>query len=268
MLRIAVLGAAGRMGRAVIDIITRETDLELAAAWVRAGDRRSGEPVASWHPAAIDSAAITSAEIDKVLAAADVAIDFSLPGATETILQAAEKAGLPLVCGVTGLGPAHHELIAAAGQRIPLVYDRNMSVGIHILKFVVRETATRLGTDYDAEIIDAHHRGKRDAPSGTALMLGETLAAARNQDFAAEAVFSRHGESGPRPSGSIGFSAIRAGAIVGEHTVLFAGSHDCLSFSHQAQDRTAFASGAIVAARWLRDRRPGVYSMADVLAIA
>lgn len=255
------------MGRAVIDIVSRETDLELTAAWVREGDVRSGEPVASWHPAAADSAAVTSADLTRVLEGADVAVDFSLPPATPAILDAVAAARLPLVCGVTGLGKTALARMREVAEAMPVVYDRNMSVGVQILNFLVRETAARLGPDYDAEIVEAHHRAKRDAPSGTALMLGETLAAARGERLDDRAVYTRYGESGPREQGTIGFSVVRAGSIVGEHTVLFGGNYDRLSLVHQAQDRAAFASGALVAARWLAGREPGLYGMADVLGI-
>lgn len=255
------------MGRAVIDIVTRESDLELAAAWVREGDARSGEPVASWHPAAADTAAITSADLDRVLDGADVVVDFSLPVATAAVLDAVERNRIPLVCGVTGVAQAELERMGAVAAKVPVVYDRNMSVGVQLLNFLVRETAKRLGPDYDAEITEAHHRAKRDAPSGTALLLGETLAAARGERLEDRAVYDRRGESGPRERGAIGFSVIRAGAIVGEHTVMFGGDYDRLSLVHQAQDRAAFASGALAAARWLADRPPGLYAMADVLGI-
>ncbi|WP_405229183.1 4-hydroxy-tetrahydrodipicolinate reductase [Lentisalinibacter sediminis] len=261
------MGAAGRMGRAVIDIVAREPDLELAAAWVREGDARSGEPVASWHPAAADTAAVTSADLDEVLDGADVVVDFSLPVATVSVLEAVERNRLPLVCGVTGVAHAELERMGDVAATVPVVYDRNMSVGVQLLNFLVREAASRLGADYDAEITEAHHRAKRDAPSGTALMLGETLAAARGETLAERAVYAREGESGPRERGAIGFSVIRAGAIVGEHTVLFGGDYDRLSLVHQAQDRAAFASGALAAARWLAGRPPGLYAMADVLGI-
>lgn len=255
------------MGRAVIDIVSGEPDLELAAAWVRAGDARSGEPVASWHPAAADSAAVTSADLAEVLRGADVVVDFSLPVATGAVLEAVERAGLPLVCGVTGVAQAELERMDAVAASVPVVYDRNMSVGVQLLNFLVREAASRLGADYDAEISEAHHRAKRDAPSGTALLLGETLAEARGESLADRAVYARHGESGPRQRGAIGFSVIRAGAIVGEHTVMFGGDYDRLSLTHQAQDRAAFASGALAAARWVAQRPPGRYAMGDVLGI-
>ncbi|NBC21851.1 MAG: 4-hydroxy-tetrahydrodipicolinate reductase [Gammaproteobacteria bacterium] len=255
------------MGRAVIDIAAREPDLELSAAWVREGDARSGQPVANWHPAAADTAAVTSADLDRVLDGADVVVDFSLPVTTSAVLDAVERNRVPLVCGVTGVGRAELERMGAVAATVPVVYDRNMSVGVQLLNFLVREAAARLGADYDAEITEAHHRAKRDAPSGTALMLGETLAAARGESLEKRAVYARQGESGPRQRGAIGFSVIRAGAIVGEHTVTFAGDYDRLSLGHQAQDRAAFASGALAAARWLADRPAGLYAMADVLAI-
>ena len=256
------------MGRAVIDIIAAESDLELAAAWVREGDKRSGEPVASWHPAAADTAAVTSSDLSRVLDGADVAVDFSLPGATAAIVEAAESAGIALVCGVTGLSGEQMSRLRDGAKRIALVYDRNMSVGIQVLNHLLREAAERLGPEYDAEIIEAHHRAKRDAPSGTAILLGETIAGARGQDFSAEAVYSRHGESGPRRSGSIGFSAIRAGAIVGEHTVLLASRYEQLRLAHRAEDRAVFAAGAVRAARWASTRPAGMYTMADVLSLA
>ena len=267
MIRIAVLGGAGRMGRAVIDIVAGEPDLELAGVWVREGDERSGQPVASWHPAAADTAAGTSSDVEHVLHETDVVIDFSLPGATVAVLDAVQSVRVPLVCGVTGLGVAARARMAEIARDVAVVYDRNMSVGVQLLNFLVGQAAERLGPDYDAEVLEAHHRAKRDAPSGTALMLGETIAHARGESLDDRAVFERHGESGPREQGAIGFSVVRGGRIVGEHTVLFAGSHDRLSLVHQAQDRAAFAAGAVVAARWVAARAPGLYGMRDVLGI-
>ena len=262
---IAVLGASGRMGRALIELIGSEPDLELCGAWLRPGDERSGKPIATWHPAAADSAAVAGAELHHVLRDAGVAVDFTLPAATDAVLEAVVRRSVPLVCGVTGLDARQRDALRAAAEAVAVVYDRNMSVGLHIVNHLLRETASRLGDEYDVEITEAHHRGKRDAPSGTALMLGETVARARGGELARRAVYARHGESGPRESGSIGFSVIRAGHIVGEHTVLFAAPTERISIRHEAQDRAAFAAGALLAARWVRTRPPGLYGMKDVL---
>ena len=198
---------------------------------------------------------------------AHVAIDFTLPAALDANLRAATESGTPLVIGTTGLDLQHRDALTGAAGSIPLVYGANMSVGMNVFMALVQRAAAALDEGYDAEIIEAHHRHKVDAPSGTALALGERVAGGRGKRLEDLAVHGRHGQTGPRVPGTIGFSVVRAGSIVGEHTVLFAAGEEQVELTHKAHDRAAFAHGALRAARWVAGRAPGLYGMADVLGL-
>ncbi len=178
------------------------------------------------------------------------------------------SAGVPLVVGTTGLEAKHEEALERAAHDIPIVYARNMSVGVNVFMEFVARAAQTLGDDYDVEIIEAHHRQKVDAPSGTALALGESIAEIRDRSLEDLAVRTRDGHTGPRVPGTIGFSVIRGGNIVGDHTVMFVAPEERLEFTHRAIDRRTFARGALRAAQWLAGRAPGLYSMSDVLGLA
>ena len=201
------------------------------------------------------------------LSLCDVVIDFSTADASVSLARlAAERGGPALVIGSTGLTPEQDAEIAKASERVAIVRSGNFSLGVNILIGLVEHAAQRLDArDWDIEVLEAHHRSKVDAPSGTALMLGEAAAHGRGQDLADVRAAPRDGLTGPRPTGSIGFSAVRAGGIVGEHTVLFASEDEVVSLSHSAIDRSLFAKGAVVAAAWARNRPPGIYDMQDVL---
>ena len=199
---------------------------------------------------------------------AQVAVDFTLPTATEANLRASVESGSALVIGTTGLEERQLKAMERAAHEIPIVYARNMSVGVNVFMSLVARAAKALGDGYDVEILEAHHRHKVDAPSGTALALGEQIAAARGRPLADLAVYAREGRVGPRVPGTIGFSVIRGGSIVGEHTVRFIGAEEQVELAHVAQDRKTFARGALRAARWAAGRAPGLYSMADVLDLA
>jgi len=199
---------------------------------------------------------------------AHVAIDFTLPSATIANVRASVDNGTALVIGTTGLEDKHLQAMNDASREIPLVYGRNMSVGMNVFMDLVGRAARALGSDYDAEITEAHHRQKVDAPSGTALALGEAIAAARSQKLDDVAIHSRHGTTGPRVPGTIGFSVIRGGNIVGDHSVLFAAAEETVEFSHHAVERKSFARGALRAARWAAGQAPGMYSMPDVLGLS
>ena len=197
-----------------------------------------------------------------------MAIDFTLPAATESNLRACVESGTALVIGTTGLEDRQQKAIEKAAHEIPIVYARNMSVGVNVFMELVARAAGALGEDYDVEISEAHHRHKVDAPSGTALALGERIAAARGRKLADLAVYTREGRTGPRVPGTIGFAVVRGGNIVGEHTVRFIGSEEQVEFSHEAGDRRTFARGAVRAARWAAGQAPGLYTMADVLSLS
>lgn len=267
MIKIAVLGAAGRMGRTILELLTASEDLKLVGAVTEPGDPALGRD-AGEHAGLRALGVPLTDDRRQALHGAQVAIDFTLPAALEANLKACEELGAALVIGTTGLGPRQQAALERASHHVPLVYGRNMSVGVNVfMEFVARATRA-LGDDYDVEILEAHHRHKADAPSGTALALGERVAEAKGRSLDELAVRTRDGQTGPRVPGTIGFSVIRGGSIVGEHTVMFVSPEERLEFKHTAQDRKTFARGALRAARWLTGRAPGLYTMADVLGLA
>ncbi len=254
-LRIAVLGASGRMGQTLCSLIDQAPELALSGAWVRS-------------PANYPELNNASADLAEALAGADVAIDFSLPETLSGIVGACVQHSVPLVCGVTGLVPRDKSLLETAANELPCLYDMNMSTGVHVTTELARLAAHLLGDDFEAEILDAHHRNKLDAPSGTALKLGEAIAEARAKNLEDLAVWTRHGVAQPRTRESIGFSSLRAGDIVGEHTVYFVDSAERIELKHVASDRAVFATGALRAARWLAAQPAGrLYGLRDVLGL-
>ena len=267
MLKVAVLGAAGRMGNAVLACIAESAETGLVGALTEPGDPLLGTDAGDAARLGATGIAL-GADPGDALDEADVAIDFTLPAALAANLAAAEASGTALVIGTTGLSDAQMRSLEQAARRIPIVYARNMSVGVNVFMDLVARAAAALGDGYDVEIVEAHHRFKVDAPSGTALALGDRVAQATGRSLGDVAVKARVGQAGPRNAGEIGFSVIRGGNIVGEHTVLFVGPEEELRFTHKAADRKTFARGALLAARWVAGRPPGLYSMADVLGLA
>ena len=242
-LQIAIFGVSGRMGRAVIAAVEESAD-----AAVKGTTTSSGDPAAA-------------------LQSADVAIEFALPQATAANLAACVAAKRPIVIGTTGHDQAQREQIAAAAREIGIVMAPNMSLGVNLLLKLVELTAGKLDASYDIEVFEAHHRNKKDAPSGTALALGAAAAAGRGVKLSEVADYARYGSGEARESGAIGFSVFRGGDVVGDHTVTFAGMGERIELTHRASDRRAFARGALQAARWLVGRPPGLYSMQDVLGL-
>jgi 4-hydroxy-tetrahydrodipicolinate reductase len=266
MIKIAVIGAAGRMGQTLIRLIAAAEDMQLSGAAAETGDRLIGADAGL--SANAPSLGITiSDDLDTALAEAQVAVDFTLPTATDANIQACLEHGIALVMGTTGLSEAQQSMLAEAGQRIGVVYGRNMSVGVNLLTELVRQASAALGPGYDVEVIEAHHRDKLDAPSGTALQLGEAVAAERGTTLDESAIFDRRGQDGPRRDGGIGFASIRAGSIVGDHAVMFTTAEEIIELKHRALDRQVFARGALRAARWLVGQPHGFYSMNDVLGL-
>lgn len=254
-LQLVVCGAAGRMGQAVLRLAMEDSELSIAAALVRPGNEpdpaaRSIQPGFSYTTAA-----------PKDLRA-DVLVDFSGSTGFDAALDLARARRLALVSGSTGLSEAQRSAMQRASAEVPVLWAANFSAGIAVLAHLV-EQAARLLPDWDCEIIEAHHRHKRDAPSGTALMLGERSRRARGGQQGDAAI----DRSGPRQDGSVGYAVIRAGDIVGEHEVRLAGPGERVELIHRASDRDVFARGALRAARWLAGQKPGVYSMADVLGL-
>ena len=263
MLRVAIIGAAGRMGAALVQSVADASDLELSGAVAEPGDPNLDKDAGI--VAGRDEVGVPVVEdLRRGLEGAHVAIDFTLPAASVANASTCSDLGVPLVVGTTGLTDHHLEALTSASQQIPLVYGRNMSVGVNVFMELVRRGAASLGQDYDAEVFEAHHRHKIDAPSGTALAIGELIAEARGQTLDQVAEHDRHGTA-PRVPGNIGFSVVRGGAIVGEHTVYFVSDEERLELTHRAADRKVFAKGALRAARWVAGRAPGLYGMSDVL---
>ena len=241
MTAIGIFGSKGRMGQAIAGAIA-ETDGITLVGGADAGD---------------DGTALAQS--------ADVLIDFSAPAALEEHLELAATAKKPIVIGTTGLEERHHWLIDQASEEVAVLQTGNTSLGVTLLAALVREAAARLGPDWDIEIVESHHRMKVDAPSGTALLLGEAAAAGRGAALADAKISGRDGITGARESGSIGFAALRGGTVAGDHSVMFLGEHERLTLTHLAENRSIFARGALKAAVWLRGQKPGRYSMNDVL---
>jgi 4-hydroxy-tetrahydrodipicolinate reductase len=262
-LNIAVLGA-GRMGREIIRAMTGNDELRLAGVWARKKSPALQKYVAESAGPAAGAVAISD-DLASVLNAADVAIDFSLPEAAHKVLDAVLAAAKPLVIGVSGLDRAAIDELEDVARTIPILYDRNMSLGIAVLDGLVRQAVASLGAGFEAEIHETHHRHKVDAPSGTALKLGASLAAARNQDFEAVKRYEPAGLERPLAPGEIGFEVRREGEIPGEHTVILYNEAERLELKHAVSSRRVFADGALRAAQWLSDRPPGLYAMRDLL---
>jgi 4-hydroxy-tetrahydrodipicolinate reductase len=255
------------MGRAVLSCIYESSDLKLVGAITEPGDSLLGRDAGELVGAAPAGVPLTD-ERSQGLHAAQVAVDFTLPAVTEANLKACVEHGTALVIGTTGLEARQLNAMERAAHEIPIVYARNMSVGVNVFTELVARAAKALGDGYDVEIAETHHRNKVDAPSGTALALGERIAAAQGRKLSQVAVYSRNGQTGPRVPGTIGFSVVRGGNVVGEHTVRFIGAEEEVEFSHRAADRKTFARGALRAARWAAGQAPGLYSMADVLGMS
>lgn len=267
MLRIAVLGATGRMGTAVMRLVAEAEQARIAGAATEPGHAAIGSDPGAWLGLEPLGVAIT-ADPAVAVAEADVAIDFSAPAAASKHLEACAAAGCGLVLGTTGLDTEARGALERAARKIPVVYARNMSLGVAVATELVRLAARLLGPEYDVEISEAHHRHKQDAPSGTALQLGEAVAGERGARLEDLGVFARERAGPARAPGTIGFSVVRGGGIVGEHRVLFAGDEELLEVRHQATDRALFARGALRAARWVAGRSPGCYGMRDVLGVS
>jgi 4-hydroxy-tetrahydrodipicolinate reductase len=261
--RIAVAGASGRMGHMLIEAIQAADDCELAGALDMAGSPAIGTDATAFL-GQTGGVAITS-DLHTGLKDARVLIDFTRPEGTLAHLQVCRALGVNLVIGTTGFTDAQKAEIAEAAKDIAIVMAPNMSVGVNVTLKLLEMAARALSTGYDIEIIEAHHRHKVDAPSGTALKMGEVIAAATGRTLAECAVYARQGLTGERDPSTIGFSAIRGGDIVGDHTVLFAGTGERIEITHKSSSRATYAQGSLRAARFLRGKRHGLYDMFDVL---
>ncbi|MBX6770577.1 MAG: 4-hydroxy-tetrahydrodipicolinate reductase [Chloroflexi bacterium] len=262
-LRLIVHGAAGRMGREVIRAAAADPAFTVAAALVRPGSPQLGLDagvVAGAGPLGVE----LSADVPAGLAAGEVAVDFSTPAAAVEFAHAAADAGRPLVVATTGIASEQLEAVKEEARRIPLLIAPNLSVGISVLAGLLPMITRALGDDYDVEVIEVHHRHKKDAPSGTAIRLAEAVAAARGRALVDVERYGRRGIA-PRAPGEIGMHAVRAGGVVGEHRLLFVSEGEEIEIAHRAFSRQTFALGALRAARFLVDRPPGLYTMEDVV---
>ena len=263
--RVAVAGASGRMGRMLIEAIRASGDCVLAGALDLPGSPGLGQDAAAFlgHTSGV---AITD-DLHAGLQGADVLIDFTRPEGTLAHLQVCASLGVKAVVGTTGFSEAQKADIAALAQKTAIVQAPNMSVGVNVTLKLLEMAAKALSTGYDIEIIEAHHRHKVDAPSGTALKMGEVIADALGRDLKDCAVYAREGVTGERDPSSIGFATIRGGDIVGDHTVLFAGTGERIEITHKSSSRATYAQGSLRAVRFLRDQRTGMFDMFDVLGL-
>jgi 4-hydroxy-tetrahydrodipicolinate reductase len=255
MTAIGIFGAKGRMGQA---IAAAAGDSGIAVAG--GTDCQAGGTIGAGN------AAITNDPLG-LASGADALIDFSVPGALQGHLDACVAAGKPLLIGTTGLEPEHHAAIDRAAEKIAVLQTGNTSLGVNLLAALVREAAARLGDDWDIEILEMHHRHKVDAPSGTALLLGEAAAKGRGITLADHKASRRDGITGARKAGDIGFAALRGGSVAGDHMVILATDQERIELGHRAESRVIFARGAVKAAQWLVGKAPGRYSMTDVLGL-
>jgi 4-hydroxy-tetrahydrodipicolinate reductase len=263
-MKLAIAGSAGRMGRMLIEAALAADDLSIVAALERPDAPQIGQDCALLLGRA--SGVIIGSD-PSAIAQADVLIDFTRPEATLRHLQVCVEHRVRAVIGTTGFDEAGRRQVEQAARSVPVVFSPNMSVGVNVAFRLVELAARMLGDEFDVEIIEAHHRDKVDAPSGTALRLGELVASVQGRTLQQAAVHARHGVTGPRRPGSIGFSVIRGGDLVGDHTALFAGTGERIEITHRASSRKTYALGALRAARFLAQREPGLYDMRDVLGL-
>ncbi|TFH75147.1 4-hydroxy-tetrahydrodipicolinate reductase [Gammaproteobacteria bacterium LSUCC0112] len=267
MMRIAIAGVAGRMGRTLVQAVVDKADVARVCAGVTvADDPQLGVDVgliAGTGALGVMACASLSSCVDEF----DVLIDFTSPDATLEHLRQCVDAGKAMVIGTTGFTAEQKQQISVAARSVPVVFAPNMSAGVNISLKLLQLAAKALGDDVDIEIVEAHHRHKKDAPSGTALRMGEVIAEALGRNLDDVAVYGREGITGERDRKTIGFATVRGGDIVGDHTVIFAGQGERLEITHKASSRMTFASGAVRAAIWLSGRAPGLYSIDDVLGL-
>ena len=265
-MRLIVAGAGGRMGRALVRVISETPGAVLTGALEAPGSELLGKDagVLAGLPA---NGVKLSADLWSLSSNADGILDFTIPGATIANVAIAAERGLVHVIGTTGLSASDDAVIKSVTQRAIVVKSGNMSLGVNLLAALVKRVARSLDQTFDIEIVEMHHNKKIDAPSGTALMFGRAAAEGRGIDLAKHSARGRDGETGARKAGDIGFASLRGGTVVGEHSVIFAGSAERIELVHRAEDRIIFACGALHAAAWARNQKPGLYSMADVLGL-
>ncbi|AOM41258.1 4-hydroxy-tetrahydrodipicolinate reductase [Xenorhabdus hominickii] len=263
-IRVAIVGAGGRMGRNLIQVVQQQDGITLGAALERSGSSLVGADAGELAGIGKNGVSISD-DLNHVIEHFDVLIDFTRPEGTLAYLSICRQYQKSMVIGTTGFDDAGKQAIEEASREIPIVFAANFSVGINLVLKLLEKAATIMGENTDIEIIEAHHRHKVDAPSGTALAMGESIANTLGRDLKTCAVYAREGHTGERDPNSIGFATIRAGDIVGEHTAIFADIGERVEISHKASSRMTFANGAIKASKWLKARKAGLYDMKDVL---
>ncbi len=265
MIRVVVSGAGGRMGKLLLQAVIEEDGMELVAAVERKDhpllNRDVGELIGS-----AKCGVLMRTDLEEVISSGDILVEFSTPQATLSHLPVAVEKNTRIVIGTTGLNNEEKERIKESSSRIPILLSPNMSIGVNLLFRIAGEVARILGDEYDVEIIETHHRMKRDAPSGTALRLAEVIAQARGHSLKEVAVYGREGTAGERKRGTIGIHAVRGGTVSGEHNVIFAGASERVELTHRAESRQVFVRGAIEAIRFIAGASPGLYDMQDVIA--
>jgi 4-hydroxy-tetrahydrodipicolinate reductase len=267
MQRIAVMGAAGRMGKTLIEAVSQAEGAQLSAAIDRADSSLIGADAGELVGLGKVGVALAG-DLAAVVDDFDVLIDFTHPSVTLKNLEVCRQAGKAMVIGTTGFTPQEKQQLSEAARQIPIVFAANFSVGVNLCLKLLDTAARVLGDDVDIEIIEAHHRHKVDAPSGTALRMGEVVADALGRDLRKVAVYGREGQTGARERETIGFATVRAGDVVGDHTVLFAADGERVEITHKASSRMTFAKGAVRSALWLQQRSPALYDMQDVLGLS
>jgi len=265
-MRLIVAGAGGRMGRTLIHAIAATDGATLAGAVDAPGSAVIGRDAGDLAGLGKNGVEVR-ADVEPLLAQADGLLDFTAPAATVAFAELVAREGLVHVIGTTGLTGENDKLVAEAAKRAVIVKSGNMSMGVNLLAALVKRVAKTLDDDFDIEILEMHHNKKVDAPSGTALMFGQAAAEGRGVDLAQRSARGRDGHTGARCSGDIGFASLRGGSVVGDHVVIFAGPAERVELVHRAEDRMIFARGALRAALWARGKKPGLYSMADVLGL-
>jgi len=265
-MRLIVAGAGGRMGRTLIQAITAADGAVVAGAVDAPASAAVGRDAGELAGLGRNGITVTT-DVTALLASADALVDFTVPAASVIHAEIVARAGKILVLGTTGFSGENETLIAEAAKRAVVVKAGNFSMGVNLLAALTRRVAATLGEDFDIEIVEMHHNKKIDAPSGTALMLGRAAADGRGVNLAQRSIRGRDGETGARNKGDIGFASLRGGTVVGDHSVIFAGTAERIELTHKAEDRIIFARGAVHAALWARGQRPGLYSMADVLGL-
>ena len=265
-IKVGVIGAGGRMGRMLIEAVQNNVHTILNAAIERQGSSLVGADAG--EVAAIGRLDVQIVdELEAVINDIDVLIDFSLPDATEKNMQVCAEHNVAMVIGTTGFNEAQEQVLATASEKIAIVYAGNYSTGVNLSLKLLGMAAKAFGNDADVEIIEAHHKHKIDAPSGTAYMMAEAVAEARGQNLKDVAIYGREGQTGERESGTIGIHAVRGGEIVGDHTVMFIADGEVVEITHRARERMTFAAGAVRAATWVTEQAVGQYNMQDVLGL-